>query len=316
MNLARVPVIAKYLVNNPKSYILSALTVSVGSKVNFIPCGPTQSTLGLLQIPMDAQLLINDGQHRRAAIEAAIKALPEIGQDNVPVLFFVDEGLIRSQQMFADLNQYAVRPDTSLAILYDHRSPEYELARYLAKECNAFKSLTELEQSKISNRSTKLFTLSGIKHANRALLKKKPKEGFTTEERILAKEYWDAVAEQIPDWTRARTKDIVTSDLRLKYVHAHGVALHALGIAGAALLTAHPKTWKSSLKALRDLDWARSNTKLWEGRAMLHGRISKATSNIRLTANLLKLNLGLDLNDEEQLLEKNLEVRFQEKFGK
>lgn len=315
LNLARVPVIAKYLVNNPNAYILSALTASVGSKVNFLPYGTTQSTLGLLQIPMGAQILINDGQHRRAAIEAAIKAAPELGQDNVPVLFFVDEGLVRSQQMFADLNQYAVRPDTSLAILYDHRSPEYELARYLARECNAFKSLTELEQSKISNRSTKLFTLSGIKHANRALLGKKPKEGFSAEERILAKEFWDAIADQIPDWTRARTKDVVTSDLRLKYVHAHGVALHALGIAGAALLASRPKTWKTSVRALRQLDWARSNVELWEGRAMLHGRISKATSNIRLTANLLKLHFGLKLNAEEQLLETNSGLKPPQQVG-
>lgn len=315
INHARVPVIAKYLVSNPGAYILSALTASVGSKVKFLPYGPTQSTLGLLQIPMDAQILINDGQHRRAAIEAAIKSAPELGQDNVPVLFFVDEGLVRSQQMFADLNQYAVRPDTSLTILYDHRSQEYELARYLARECNAFKSLTELEQSKISNRSTKLFTLSGIKHANRALLGKKPKEGFSAEERILAKEFWDAVAEQIPDWTRARTKDVVTSDLRLKYVHAHGVALHALGIAGAALLASHPKTWKTSVKALRKLDWSRSNTELWEGRAMLHGRISKATSNIRLTANLLKLHFGLELTAEEKLLETNSGHRSQQQVG-
>ncbi|MBD8566233.1 DNA sulfur modification protein DndB [Oxalobacteraceae sp. CFBP 8763] len=303
INRARIPAIAEYLVKNPQTYILSALTASVGAKVHFKPYCTEMESLGILHIPMDAQILINDGQHRRAAIETAIKLSPELANDNIPVLFFVDEGLGRSQQMFADLNQYAVKPDTSLTILYDHRSQEYQLARYLASECGAFKSLTELEKSKISNRSTKLFTLSGIKHANRALLRKNAKDGFTTAERILAKEFWDAVAEQIPDWKRARAKEVLTSDLRLNYIHAHGVALHAIGIAGAALLETNPGNWKNVIRRMRQIDWSRSNSQVWEGRATLHGRISKATTSIRLTANFLKLNLGLDLTDEEQTLE-------------
>lgn len=41
----------------------------------------------MLCVPMDAQILINDGQHRRKAIEDALDARPELGQDNIPVLF-------------------------------------------------------------------------------------------------------------------------------------------------------------------------------------------------------------------------------------
>lgn len=307
LNHARVPEIAEYLVSNSMSYVLSALTASVNAQVQFVPLDSSkQAALGLLQIPMDAQILINDGQHRRAAIEEALREAPEIGQDNVPVLFFVDEGLERSQQMFADLNKYAVRPSNSLSTLYDHRDPGSELARYLVTECIAFKTLTEMEKSTISNRSTKLFTLSSIKHASRALLRKKVKEGASPEEKLLAKEYWDAVAEQIPDWGRARTREVSTSDLRQNFVHAHGIALHALGIAGAALLSQQPKNWKTSIKALRHIDWSRANTELWEGRAMAHGRISKASTNVKLTANLIKQSFGLQLSEEEELLEKNL----------
>jgi DNA sulfur modification protein DndB len=307
LNRARIPEIAQYLVSNPQNYVLSALTASVDAQVKFMPADSnTQSPFGLLQIPMDAQILINDGQHRRAAIETAIRTAPELGQDNVPVLFFIDEGLVRSQQMFADLNKYAVRPSNSLATLYDHRDPESDLARYLAAECLAFKGLTEMEKSTISNRSTKLFTLSGIKHASRALLRKQARAEVGVEERLLVKEFWEAVAEQIPDWTRARTKEISTAELRQEYVHAHGLGLHALGLVGAELLAQHPKNWKAMLKGLRYVDWLRSNTETWEGRAMTHGRISKASANVQLTANLLKQKLGLTLNEEEQLLEENL----------
>ncbi len=307
INRARVPEIAGYLVSQQKSYVLSALTASVDGQVKFSPLDPgSHSSLGLLKIPMDARILINDGQHRRAAIEEAIKQAPELGHENVPVLFFIDEGLKRSQQMFADLNKYAVRPSYSLSTLYDHRDPGSDLARHLASQCLAFKGLVEMEKSTISNRSTKLFTLSSIKHASRALLRKQLRETVTEEEKALAREFWDAVAEHVSDWIRARAKQVSTAELRQEYVHSHGVVLQALGMAGAALLAKYPKNWKTQLKALQKIDWARSNTGVWEGRAMLHGRISKASSNVQLTANYIKQQLQLPLSEEDKLLELSL----------
>jgi DNA sulfur modification protein DndB len=160
-----------------------------------------------------------------------------------------------------------------------------------------------MERSTISNRSSKLFTLSSIKSASRALLKKQLRQGVSEEERLLAKEYWECVAANLPDWQRARTKRVATADLRQNYVHAHGVALHALGVVGARLLAERPRDWKTDLKKLGRLDWSRSNLKLWEGRAMVHGRISKATASVQLTANAIKKTLGLALSGEETLIE-------------
>ncbi|MBX3650511.1 MAG: DNA sulfur modification protein DndB [Burkholderiales bacterium] len=304
LNRARIPELAGYLVENWNSYILSALTASVDASVHFEPYQSVglDSNMGLLSIPMDARILINDGQHRRAAIEEALKTSPEIGQDNVPVLFFCDQGLQRSQQMFADLNKYAVRPSYSLSTLYDHRDPGSELARYLAQNCSVFLGLTEMEKSTISNRSTKLFTLSSIKHANRGLLRKQLRESVSEAERLLAKEFWEAVADQIPDWRRARERAVSTADLRQGFIHAHGVALQALAIAGADLLASKPKDWRNTLKRIRAIDWSRSNIELWEGRAMNHGRISKASTSVQLTAIVIKQALGLKLSEDEKQL--------------
>jgi len=307
LNKARIPEIAAYLSGNADSYILSALTASVDGKISFVPTANTglEAGMGTLNIPMGARILINDGQHRRAAIEEAIKDRPELGHDNVPVLFFVDQGLQLSQQMFADLNKYAVRPSYSLSTLYDHRDPGSDLARYLAQNCPVFKGLTEMEKSTISNRSTKLFTLSSIKHANRALLRKHLRESVSEEEKLLAKEYWDAVGDVIPDWRRAKDRSVSTAELRQNFVHAHGVALQALGLAGADLISSKPKDWRAAIKKIRTIDWSRTNFEFWEGRAMVHGRISKASANVMLTANVIKRALGLKLNEEELALEKS-----------
>ena len=77
-----------------------------------------------------------------------------------------------------------------------------------------------------------------------------------------------------------------------------------MGVLGANLLIDHPKKWKNYLKKLSKLDWSRSNTDLWEGRALVHGRISKSTTNVLLTSNLIKNHLGLSLKPEEAKFEK------------
>jgi len=97
LNKARIPEIANYMIDNPDDYVFSALTVSIDSDVLFEPL-PGQDKLGLLRVPMDAHFIINDGQHLRKAIEMALRDKPELGQENIPVIFFVDQGLRRSQQ--------------------------------------------------------------------------------------------------------------------------------------------------------------------------------------------------------------------------
>ena len=271
LNRQRIPEIAQYFVDNQDSYVVSALTASVDGSVSFQSfeeVGPAAS-MGTLNVPMDARLLINDGQHRRAAIEEALRLNPEMGSEHVPVLFFIDKGLVRSQQMFADLNRHAIRPSDSLSTLYDHRDPSSELARFVAMSVDGFKGMVEMEKSSISNRSTRLFTLSGIKHASRALLRKGRNEQISQEERELAAEFWAEVIQNIPDWIRAKERKVASSDLRQNYVHSHGVTLTALGTVGADLLSRYPSDWKCKLKALQDLDWSRSNEDLWEGRAMV-----------------------------------------------
>src|SRR5688572_18326710 len=80
LNKVRVPEMARYLLQNRTSYAFSALTASVDGAVKFTPAdeGPAGQMLGRLNVAMDARFVINDGQHRRAAIEAAIREAPDL----------------------------------------------------------------------------------------------------------------------------------------------------------------------------------------------------------------------------------------------
>ncbi len=305
LNKNRIPEIARYILANKKGYTFSALTASIDGKVQFEPLGQDESErkLGRLRIPMDARFVINDGQHRRAGIEAALRENPDVGDETISVVFFVDAGLKRCQQMFADLNRYAIRPTRSLSLLYDERDDFSQTAKALLRRVPVFTELTELERSTISNRSLKLFTLSGIYNATRSLLA--DIELDTAEKQVdLAADYWCEVARQIPDWQLAKDRKVSTADLRRDYIHAHTLALAGLGRAGNTLLRAFPEAWKAHLRKLRELDWSRSNSAVWEGRAMSAGRLSKKTVNVVLTGNLIKRHLGLKLSADEQQLER------------
>ena len=304
LNKNRIPQMARYLVDSPNDYVFSAITASVGSEVDFISTGDGIN-LGTLKVPMDAQILINDGQHRRAAIEEAIKERPELCQDNIAVLFFVDEGLQRSQQMFADLNKYAVRPSASLSTLYDHRDQAAELARYLALECEPFLGFTEFERSAIAAKSSKLFTLSGIKQANKALFGKGLKEGYTDEERKIAVSFWRNLNQYMPEWQQVRDKQLSATEFRQEYISAHGIGLQALAIVGNELLKLSEPEQSKCYTQLHKIDWRKANP-AWKNRAMNHGRLSKAVSNIFLTAIEIKKQIGLKPSVEELAKEKEL----------
>ena len=308
LNVQRIPEISAYLVENSSNYTLSSITASIDSKVNFEPNADSGlgQNMGTLSIPMEASILINDGQHRRAAIERALKENTELGHDNISVLFFIDEGLSRSQQMFADLNKHAVRPSDSISTLYDLRDDLSKLAREVQKKVHIFKKMTEMEKSSISNRSSKLFTLSAIKNANKALLGKGKNGPKTTEEEIsLAALYWNEVASHMPDWQLAHNKKVSTYELRENQIHAHGVFLQSMGKIGYDLLSSDVNVWQNKLKKLEKIDWSRT-TPIWEGRAMNQGRISKAHVNVILTGNAIKKQLGVELT----LTEETTEERF------
>jgi len=304
LNAQRVPEISKYLVEKPTDYVLSALTASVDASIKFNSVDPdgVNSNLGTLSIPMDARLLINDGQHRRAAIEEAVKENPDLGHDNVAVLFFIDEGLKRSQQMFVDLNMHQVRPDTSLVTLYNHTDPESAMATEVAKTCAPFNGLTDLESSSLSKKSNKLFTLSSIKHANRALLKKKRKDKLSEQDIRTAKEFWNQLATVLPFWKLVKEGTIAASSVREDNIFSHGIVIQALATFGSHLLSQYPADWKSYINKLEDVNWSKSN-QLWNGRSIVLGRMTKTKSANLLTVNALKLHLGLELTLEEQVLE-------------
>lgn len=306
LNKARIPEIARYIEENPTSYTFSAITVSVDAQVRFTPYGGEEhgAVNGVLRVPMDGRFIINDGQHRQAAIEHALRAHPELGEETIAVVFFVDKGLDRCQQMFADLNRHAVRPSKSLGVLYDHRDPLAAVSREVVKKSSVFSGFVEMEATSLASASRRLFTLSAIHGAHEQLFKGAGELEHAQMVKI-AMALWQLVDEQFPEWHQVRERKMLSPEVRGDFIHSHGIVLTALGRIGNTLLLADadPESWKPHLGKLSTLDWARTNRRLWEGRAIVGGRVSKATSNVLLTTAAIRAHIGLPLEADEQRAE-------------
>lgn len=307
LNKARIPEIARYISKNRDSYVFSSLTASIAGidgevKFETLKDHDGFRDIGVLHVPLNARFIINDGQHRRAGIETALREHPELGDETISVVFFIDPGGDRAQQMFTDLNRYAVRPSRSLEVLYDQRDDGAVVARDVVKRSKFFPALVEFERSTLAPRSSRLFTLSAIETANSILLGDQQQQPIG--DRIaLATSFWDEVALYIPEWQAVKNRKITSGDVRRDSISAHGIALSALAYVGRALLADEPNAWKKRISGLKGLDWSRSNASLWEGRALVGGKLSKAHTHVRLTASALKIRLGLPLSPEEHHLE-------------
>ena len=121
INEARIPEIKQYILENRDTYVFSALSASIDGDFKFI--SNDKSDNGILKVDMDSIFLINDGQHRKAAIEAALLEDKSLDNETISIVFFKDLGLRRSQQMFTDLNKHAVKTSNSLSTLYNSRDP-------------------------------------------------------------------------------------------------------------------------------------------------------------------------------------------------
>lgn len=289
LNKSRIPEIRDYILSNPESYVFSALTVSVDGNMEFQAASDAMSQVGTISISMTSRFLINDGQHRRAAIAEAIKINPALKNEHISVVFYQDEGLLRSQQMFSDLNRYAIKPTKSINILFNSREESSIIAKRIIEEVAIFRGLVEKERTAISNRSKALFTLSAICTATNELL---AGLNLPLQEKVdLANSYWSTVGRYIPEWNKVKNGELKSSDIRKDYICSLSITLVALGSAGNTIVRQNPNTWENHLKILSDIDWRKTNPE-WENLVFVNGRVAANRSTQKAMSSYMRKALS------------------------
>lgn len=294
---SRIPEITRYILDNEDGYLFSSLTASYDCDPVFTPF-EGQSEIGMLQVPFEADFIINDGQHRRAAIEEALKENPTLAQESISVVLFPWEDLDRVQQMFSDLNRTARKTSKSLDILYNHRDLMSQVALAVSEKLPIFRKFVDKDRISLPLRSPKLFTLAAIYDGTNALLDNVTPEDFDRQLE-LALRFWETVSINIPEWGRVESGGLKPVELRQEYISSHAVMLWALGTMGRSLVSLHPDDWTARLTALARIDWRRTNRE-WQGVAMSGSDVINRRQSRMDTASFLKFRFGLPLTDAEQ----------------
>lgn len=295
LNTTRIPVISRYIVNNRNSYVFSALAASIDGDFSYLP-NEKNSDTGILQVSMDARFLINDGQHRKAAIESALQEDASLGSETISVVFFADAGLDRSQQIFTDLNKHAVKTSNAIAELYDSRDPLAVITRNVVSSVPFLDMFTDKEVDNLGKYSSNLFSLNTFYKANKKILEKFVPNSEA--EAFLVK-FWTLTAQNITQWGELERKEISKIDLREKYIATQAVVILALGRVGATLYQNHAYTPAEILSGLQTVNWRR-NAPHWKLRAINPaGRMITGDHAAKLIGNYLKTVLGLPLTEDE-----------------
>ncbi len=303
LNETRVPVISKYILDNRDNYVFSALAASIDGQFLFKPNKENMDT-GVLEVSMDARFLINDGQHRKAAILEAIKEDECLGDETIPIVFFEDKGLARSQQIFTDLNKNAVKTSNSISELYDSRDMLAVITRNVINANDFLNTYTDKEKDILGKYSSNLFTLNTFYTANKYIFPVGAIQNQKSDEAFLQR-FWNSVVDNMVQWNELQTKELSKVDLRENYIATQGIVIQALGRVGRYFFEHPDSNVGEKLEGLRKISWKR-NAKLWQQRAIReNGRIITSKRAALLIANAIKKAIGIPLSNNEKFVEEN-----------
>ncbi len=301
INETRIPEIKKYILENRETYVFSALSASIDGEFRFV-ANPYSDT-GVLEVDMESVFLINDGQHRKAAIEAAMIEDPTLEKETISIVFFEDKGLAHSQQMFTDLNKHAVKTSNSLSTLYDSRDEIAQATKKIIDEVPFFRRFTDKERDILGKNSSNLFTLNMIYKANQRIL---PGTSCLEKDIKFLYGFWDTVCDNVVEWKEVLCKSLTKKSLREDYIVALAITITAFGKLGRWFYDNPDMDMKGYLLELKKIDWLRSNP-LWVGRTIReNGKVLNSEEAITLTCSAIKKQIGIPLTREEELKEKHL----------
>lgn len=301
INEARIPEIKRYILENRDSYVFSALSASIDGEFVFTPS--ITEDVGILEVDMESVFLINDGQHRKAAIEAAMEEDVSLGQETISIVFFRDDGLARSQQMFTDLNKHAVKTSNSLSTLYDARDEIGVATKNVINAIPFFERYTDKERDILGKNSSSLFTLNMIYKANQKILHS---DRCSDSDLNFLLSFWKLVSDNVVEWQEVFNRTLTKKALRENYIVSLAITISAFGKLGRQFYDDKKINMSAHLSKLREIDWLRSN-RLWIGRTLReNGKVLNSEAAISLTCAAIKNQIGIPLCRDEEQKEKQL----------
>lgn len=293
--------ISDYVIGNRDDYVLPAMTVSVNAAMTFESYGDQSGCLGNLRIPIDAICLINDGQHRKFAAHIFNEIDESLKDESITVVFYYDEGLRHSMQMFADINSNLSKPSAAINALYDKRNTfnTFVLESIARHELNR---LVDKENTNIGVKSEFVWSLvHWIKFAEKLLTTNE--RSFNDCDDEVQKSFSDffelvvsELSAKLIDWTRVINGYQSAVDLRSNTIGGHAVFLESVALALSCLKDEAPDIVSDAISKIAELSLDK-HAEHWQNKCVVAERMVKSVDSVKLTAAYLREVAGLDLSE-------------------
>lgn len=213
-------------------YILPSITGNIDSHVEFLP-SELSPAVGILKIPMDADLKLFDGQHRALGIFEFVRDYSNT-EDTISLLLTVGLSLELRQQFFADINNNASKPAAAISMAYNNNDPVNQLAMHLARTVTGLAGTVDFEHNVVPAKSSRLISFKALNDATKKMLNLRANSIPSPQQRDMAERLWTA-------WAQAmRWNDIAQDDIAAEYrqeaLGLHGIMINAIGMATARML--------------------------------------------------------------------------------
>jgi hypothetical protein len=131
-----------------------------------------------------------------------------------------------------------------------------------------------IDKSSIAPRSRYLITHSCLAMACSPMFSSFDQHNLTNEMELIA-EYWQYLSQIIKPWDDFSEEKISATEVRQKTILSGTATVGGLGKLGAQVITAQPVLWKKNLIPLKEIDWNRNASSIWDGKAVKNGVLLK-----------------------------------------
>ncbi|MEJ3301496.1 DGQHR domain-containing protein [Escherichia coli] len=234
-NKKRAQMIADYIGDAKdagSAYIIPSLIGNVDQYVDFIP-SELSDFVGVVKIPMAANIKLFDGQHRELGIELFIRNHADCS-DTISLMLTENLTLDTRQQFFSDINNNASKPAAAISMAYNNKDPLTALAMHLAENVPGLSGNVDFEHNVVPVKSTKLISFKALYDATKKMLSLRGTAAPSESDRETAVLMWSAWS-QLMRW-EDMAADGAAREYRKEALGLHGVMINAIGTATAYML--------------------------------------------------------------------------------
>ena len=302
-----------------------------GKDFKFVPLSDG-SNVGTLEIKDHVHMFPADGQHRSAAIIAAMKQNKALFmREEVPVVVLPFKNKDQVRQLFADLNLNAKVAAASIGKSFETRDPLIVATKRVIRDVALFQGRVNEQTNSLAKKSPDVVTMNTLAQAHESLLEVlypvggkpgqfrehealqaivqlDPADPLVAEVSDKLRDVWDVVIGAIPQWEdvvagRTSARELRDGDEEKGtpgHIFAYGIGWQAIALVAAALIRYREDDWSEELaRAIEAVDWEKGQH--WNGIAMVGDRVNNTGPGVKASAGFILDSAGYTKTDGEKI---------------